>query len=104
MGKFRYTSFEGSSLINSNFKEALFHSVNFSHSNLEGADFTGATFTGNVFWGQCICPDGTNSVDHEYTCEDNLNPRRVEGISTDAPPNSEEYKNRLLIEGIQEVE
>ena len=46
-------------------------SADLTYANLRDADLTGANLT-DVYWDNTMCPDGTNSDDHGYTCVNNL--------------------------------
>ena len=61
-----YANLGNANLISANLGNAYLISA-----DLTGADLTGADLTG-VNWGNTICPDGINSDDNGYTCENNL--------------------------------
>lgn len=65
------TAFTGSDLSGVSFDRAQLSGVLMSRADLRGATFSGATLR-KVFWGACICPDGTRSEDHGYTCVGHL--------------------------------
>ena len=90
----RNKNFEGSDLRNANFTKTKLIDVNFSHANLTGAEFKEIQESTHVFWGTCICPDGTESKNHNYSCENHLNPKRDPTITTDSP--SEISKDELF--------
>ena len=76
--------FDASDLRNVQFDGAkLLKYVNFSGSNLQGATLNKAAVIERPFWGSCVCPDGTLSREHGYTCEGHLEPLHVEGIAVD---------------------
>lgn len=75
--------FEGTNLSNSNFtnanmrganlEQATLTGVNFERTDLTGAAMDGANTEG-ALWNNTICPDGTNSNDHNNSCKDHLSP------------------------------
>lgn len=79
----RGKSFEGSDLRNASFVGASLIQVNFSHANLRGADFGDVREFSHVFWGACICPDGTSSVEHQYSCDGHLVPDPDPDVKTE---------------------
>lgn len=68
-------SFSGSNLKGANFNRTKLKFVTFSQADLTGASFDGAELT-FVFWGDTICPDGTPSRDHGFTCEGHGAPKQ----------------------------
>jgi uncharacterized protein YjbI with pentapeptide repeats/lysophospholipase L1-like esterase len=54
-----------------NLSNANLYDADLVHTDLTGADLSGADLTA-VYWWDTTCPDGTNSDDNGYTCEDNL--------------------------------
>lgn len=62
-----HRSFSGFNLKGIDFSDAKLSRISFSHADLTGARFDGATLE-DIFWGDTICPDGTYSRDHDYTC------------------------------------
>ena len=65
-------------LYNALMQDANLTGANLWHSNVEDTNLTGADLTGanlsDVIWIRAICPDGTNSSDHDNTCEGHLSP------------------------------
>jgi uncharacterized protein YjbI with pentapeptide repeats/lysophospholipase L1-like esterase len=63
-------------LSNADLSDADLSGANLSYANLSYADLIGADLSYadlyGVLWHDTICPDGTNSDDNGYTCEDNL--------------------------------
>lgn len=59
-------------------RDATLRSANLRDANLSGANLTGADLHGalllDVVWSNTTCPDGTNSDDHDDTCEGHLGP------------------------------
>jgi hypothetical protein len=60
-------SFSGFNLRNANFSNASLERISFSRADLTGARFHNTKIK-NIFWGDTICPDGTLSREHDYTC------------------------------------
>ena len=76
-----YADLSGANLRSADLSGSFLRGANLSYANLSyadlyGADLNGAILTGanltNILWGNTICPDGTNSDDHGYTCVNNL--------------------------------
>ena len=79
---------QGSNFTNANFSNASLRNAAFintmlTNSNLTGADLTFTGFSGSdlsttnrtdVIWSHTTCPDGTNSDEHDNTCEGHLVP------------------------------
>lgn len=98
-------SFEGADLRNASFKGSTLEAINFSHANLQGVDFQGASLN-KVFWGACVCPDGTQSAEHGYSCEDHLIPDRHPEIATDPGPDPSTealVRNNRMISDIEDA-
>ena len=77
----RNTSFYHASLQNANLSDGDYINADFRFADLKGADLTNATLIGSnffsadlskVYWNNTICPDGQNSDDNGFTCENNL--------------------------------
>ena len=77
----RNTSFYHASLQNANLSDGNYINADFRFADLKGADLTNATLIGSnffsanlseVYWNNTICPDGKNSDDNGFTCENNL--------------------------------
>ena len=77
----RNTSFYHASLQNANLSDGNYINADFRFADLKGADLTNATLIGSnffsanlseVYWNNTICPDGQNSDDNGFTCENNL--------------------------------
>ena len=75
------TSFYHASLQNAILSDGNYINADFRFADLKGADLTNATLTGSnffsanlseVYWNNTICPDGQNSDDNGFTCENNL--------------------------------
>lgn len=100
--RFRYANFANSDLRGTSFNGSIFERAVFARANLQGASFKGAALR-NVLWGACICPDGTKSRDHGYTCEGHLKPYKFK-----VAPQNHLTAVRLeeplpVIEGIEDV-
>lgn len=65
--------FSNSDLRATSFEDTIIEGAVFTRANLKGASFKGAKLS-NILWGACICPDGTKSSAHGYTCEGHLKP------------------------------
>jgi uncharacterized protein YjbI with pentapeptide repeats len=68
---FRDVEFDRTTLIEVDFESSIFDGVRFHHSDLTGANLTALSLV-DVTWNDTICPDGTNSDNNGYTCENNL--------------------------------
>lgn len=64
----RGADFTGTTLIAATMRDADFRFADFTNANLLGAHTLGGIF-GNATWDNTICPDGSNSDDHNNTCE-----------------------------------
>jgi uncharacterized protein YjbI with pentapeptide repeats len=55
---------------------AIFHNTNLSNTFFDNIDLTGSDFTSanlaGATWNSVVCPDGTNSDDHDNTCVGHL--------------------------------
>ena len=79
IGVFRYVYFNdadlsGAVLTNTEWVEAEFDGANLTNVDLTGAIFffwAPSSFVGTI-WDNTTCPDGTNSDDNGYTCENNM--------------------------------
>ena len=68
---FHNVEFDRTTLIEVDFESSIFDDVRFHHSDLTGANLTAVSLV-DVTWYDTICPDGTNSDNNGYTCENNL--------------------------------
>ena len=59
-------------LIGANLSNADLTNADLSYADLSDANLSGADHLSDVFWHSTTCPDGTNSDDNGYTCENNL--------------------------------
>lgn len=71
--KLKGADFANSDLRATSFEDTTIEGAIFTRANLKGASFKGAKLS-NILWGACICPDGTKSSSHGYTCEGHLKP------------------------------
>lgn len=88
--KFKGANFAHSDLRATSFENTIIEGAVFTRANLKGASFKGAKLS-NILWGACICPDGTKSSSHGYTCEGHLKPFKYKTIpkTTLKPPPSQ---------------
>ncbi len=71
------TEFVRASLVGANFLgSSEFSSVNVTRANLSSARFDDNVDTEGFEWDNTTCPDGTNSNDHNGTCQDHMSARR----------------------------
>jgi uncharacterized protein YjbI with pentapeptide repeats len=64
----RGADFSGTTLTAANMRDGDFRFANFRDANLLGAHTLGGAF-GGATWANTTCPDGSNSDDHNNTCE-----------------------------------
>jgi hypothetical protein len=72
-----WTHMESANFRNTKFTRVNMYNARMSYIDFTNADLTGTTLYGpydGIIWDNTICPDGTNSNDHENTCEGHFNP------------------------------
>lgn len=100
----------GNSMEDNDFRNASFANVTFegvtafSRSDLRGADFTGATGLERALWFDAICPDGTQSREHDDTCLGHLEGAPLPDIARDPPPDEETLHYEAFIDGVERSE
>jgi hypothetical protein len=70
-----YSDVTNAKFIGTNLVDSDLTKVNFTNANLSGALFGGYSLgpgISDVIWSNTICPDGTNSNDHDNTCVGHL--------------------------------